>query len=227
MDIDGFGEKIMEDFFNLGFIKSIPDIYHLDQHREDLIELEGYGNKSVDNLLDAIEESKKNSMEKLLFGLGIEGIGDKTALLLSRNYKTIENLSTKTKEELLELRDIGPTLAENIVSYFQDVDNQELIHTLSELGLNMKFLGEELKSSDSISGKRFVVTGTISFMGRDEIERIIESYGGQASGSVSSKTDVVIVGEKAGSKETKARELGIPIWDENALYNVFKELGEI
>ena len=181
----------------------------------------------MDNLLNAIEESKHNSLERLLFGLGIGGIGDKTALLLARTYKTIDNLSLKTKEDLLEIKDIGPVLAENIVSYFENVDNQELICNLKDLGVNTTFLGEELKSSDTFTGKRFVVTGTISFMGRDEIERIIESYGGQASGSVSSKTDVVIVGEKAGSKETKARELGINIWDENTLYNVLKELGEI
>jgi len=227
MNIDGFGEKIMEDFFNLGFIKSIPDIYHLENHKGDLIELEGYGQKSVDNLLEAIENSKQNSLERLLFGLGIGGIGDKTALLLARTYKTLDNLASKTKDELLELKDIGPILAENIESYFSNVDNQVLINNLKKLGVNGNFLGEELKENELISGKKFVVTGTISFMGRDEIETIISNYGGQASGSVSKKTDVVIVGEKAGSKETKARELGIEIWEEEKLYSVFQDLGEI
>jgi len=227
MNIDGLGEKIMEDFFNLGFIKTIPDIYHLDEHKKDLVELEGYGNKSVDNLLEAIENSKQNSLERLLFGLGIGGIGDKTALLLARQFKTLETLASKTKEELQDIKDIGPILAKNIYEYFQNVDNQELISKLKDLGLNMTFLGEELKSSELISGKRFVVTGTISFMGRDEIERVLESYGGAPSSSVSSKTDVVIVGEKAGSKEAKARSLGIEIWDEEKLYSVFKDLNEI
>ncbi len=227
MNIDGFGEKIMEDFFNLGFIKSILDIYHLENHKEDLIELEGYGKKSVDNLLIAIENSKQNSLERLLFGLGISGIGDKTALLLSRTYKTLENLSTKTKEELQELKDIGPILAKNVEEYFSNVDNIALINNLKELGINTKYLGEEIKNNEIISGKRFVVTGTISFMGREEIEQIISNYGGQASGSVSKKTDVVIVGEKAGSKETKARELGIEIWGEEKLYSLLKDLGEI
>jgi len=227
MNIDGFGEKIMEDFFNLGFIKSILDIYHLENHKEDLIELEGYGKKSVDNLLIAIENSKQNSLERLLFGLGISGIGDKTALLLSRTYKTLENLSTKTKEELQELKDIGPILAKNVEEYFNNVDNIALINNLKELGMNTKYLGEEIKNNEIISGKRFVVTGTISFMGREEIEQIISNYGGQASGSVSKKTDVVIVGEKAGSKETKARELGIEIWGEEKLYSLLKNLGEI
>lgn len=227
MNIDGLGERIMEDFFNLGFIKSIPDIYHLESHREDLIELEGYGNKSVDNLLEAIENSKHNSLERLLFALGIGGIGDKTALLLARTFKNLDNLASKSKEELQQIKDIGPILAQNIADYFADEKNQDLINHLKDLGLNMKYLGEEIKENDLISGKRFVVTGTISFMGRDEIESILSNYGGHPSSSVSSKTDVVIVGEKAGSKETKARELGIEIWDEEKLYSVFKDLDEV
>lgn len=227
MNIDGLGERIMEDFFNLGFIKSIADIYHLDKHKEDLIELEGYGHKSVDNLLEAIEISKKNSLERLLFGLGIEGIGDKTALLLARTFKTLDNLASKTYDELLSIKDIGPTLANNIVNFFANQEKKELIGHLKELGLNMEFLGEDQKSDSDFTNKRFVVTGTISFMGRDEIESIIESYGGHPSSSVSKKTDVVIVGSNAGSKEAKARELNIPIWDEEMLYNKLKELNEI
>ena len=118
----------MQDLFNLGFVKKIPDIYLLKNHKEDLIELEGYGSKSVDNLLIAIENSKENSLERLLFGLGIGGIGDKTALLLARKYKTLEELSTKTKEELEAIKDIGPILAYNIVAYFNDPNNKEIIN---------------------------------------------------------------------------------------------------
>lgn len=227
MNIDGLGERIMEDFFNLGFIKSITDIYHLDKHKEDLVELEGYGHKSVDNLLLAIEKSKENSLERLIFGLGIEGIGDKTALLLAKTFKTLDNLMTKTKEELLEIRDIGPTLALNIYDFFWQENNQKLISELKELGLNTKYLKEEDKENSLISDKRFVITGTISFLGRDEIEAILESYNGHPSSSVSSKTDVVIVGENAGSKYEKAKALGIPIWDEEKLYSILKDLGEI
>ena len=227
MNIDGLGERIVEDFFNLGFIKAIPDIYHLEIHKKDLQELEGYGKKSIENLLEAIETSKKNSLERLLFGLGIEGMGDKTALVLARHFKTLDALMSQTEDDLKSLKDIGPILAHNIVSYFQNVDNQELIHTLKELGLNMNFLGSGEKYHELITDKRFVVTGTISFMGRDEIEGVIESYGGHASGSVSSKTNVVIVGEKPGSKADKARELGIEIWDEGRLYSLFEELGEV
>lgn len=227
MNIEGLGDQIMQDLFNLGFIKRIPDIYLLKNHKEDLIELEGYGNKSVDNLLIAIENSKQNSLERLIFGLGIGGIGDKTALLLARKFKTLDSLSSKNKEELECIKDIGPVLAYNIVEYFNDENNIKIIEDLKKYGLNTSYTGEEIKESDLISGKRFVVTGTISFMGRDEIEHIIDSYGGTASGSVSSKTNVVIVGDNPGSKATKARDLGIEIWNEEKLYSIFKDIGAI
>ena len=227
MNIDGLGERIVEDFFNLGFIKSITDIYHLETHKKDLQELEGYGKKSIENLLEAILNSKQNSLEKLLFGLGIEGIGDKTALVLAKRYKTLNNLMAQSEEDLKNLKDIGPVLAHNIYTYFQNVDNRELINNLKELNLNMTYLGEEEKYHELISGKRFVVTGTISFMGRDEIEHVLESYGGKASSSVSAKTDVVIVGDSPGSKADKAKELNIPIWDEGKLYSIFDELNVI
>ena len=227
MNIDGFGERIMEDFFNLGFIKDITDIYRLEEHRKDLIELEGFGNKSVDNLLEAILESKKNSLERLLFGLGILGIGDKTALLLARTFKTLDNLKAKTFDELQSIRDIGPILAENICEYFSKEENLELINKLKDLGLNMEYTGEEIKNNDLLSGKRFVITGTISFMTRDEIEKILDSYGAKPSSSVSSKTDFVIVGDSPGSKYQKAMDLKIPIWDEEYLRSVLTDLKEI
>lgn len=227
MNIDGFGERIMEDFFNLGFIQSIPDIYHLETHRKDLIELEGYGNKSVDNLLDAIEESKQNSLERLLFGLGIGGIGDKTALLLARTYKTLDVLAQKTEEDLQKQKDIGPILARNISGYFEQEEHKELIFKLKELGINMSYTGEELKENDLLTEKRFVVTGTISFMGRDEIEQILGKYGAHPSSSVSSKTDFVIVGDSPGSKYQKALDLKIDIWDEEKLRSVLEQLEEL
>lgn len=224
MNIDGLGERIIEDFFNLGFIKNISDIYHLETYKTDLQELEGYGKKSIENLLDAIELSKKNSLEKLLFGLGIEGIGDKTALLLAKKFKTLDNLISTTEEDLKQIKDIGAILAKNIHEFFLNVDNLSLINNLKELNLNMTYLGLEEKENNLITGKRFVVTGTISFMSRDEIENLILNYGGFASGSVSSKTDVVIVGEKPGSKVDKAKELEIEIWDEEKWKSIYENL---
>lgn len=225
MNIDGLGPEIIQDFFNLNFVRKVSDIYSLYKHREDIITLEGYGKKSVDKLLDAIELSKENSLERLLFGLGILGIGDKTSLILARKFKTMDNLINASLESLESIDDIGPVLSVNIFNYFHDEKNLLLIDKLKELGLNMKYLGEEIKENNYFTNKRFVITGTISFMGRDEIEHVIESFGGKCSSSVSKKTDAVIVGDSPGSKETKARELNIPIWDENYLKDIFVELG--
>lgn len=220
MNIDGLGDEILEDFYNEGFIRTIPDFYHLNEYKESIIELEGYGNKKVNNLLAAIEESKSNSLERLLFGIGISGIGAKNAKLLASRYKNMENLENATFEELVSIRDIGDILAHNIVNFFANPKSQELINTLSDLGVNMNYLGEETKENENFTNKKFVLTGTISFMTRDEIKNLIESYGGTESGSVSKKTDVVIVGEEPGSKYDKAKTLGIEIWDENK----FKEI---
>ena len=220
MNIDGLGDEILEDFYNEGFIRSIPDFYHLNDHKEDIIELEGYGLKKVNNLLLAIEESKQNSVERLIFGLGIPGIGAKNAKLLASAYHDMQGLENATYEDLISIKDIGDILAHNIVNFFANPSNLELIHTLEDLGVNMKYLGAEAKINENFTDKKFVLTGSISFMSRDEIKELIESYGGKCIDSVSKKTDVVIVGEAPGSKYTKAQELGIPIWNEEK----FKEI---
>ena len=224
MDIDGLGEEIVEDFFNMGFIKKIEDIYSLNVHRKDLEELEGYGKKSIDNLLNSIEISKSRSVERLLFGLGISGIGDKTALLLAKKFKNIDNLMIATYDDLVNIKDIGPILAKNIVDYFENNNNLTLINNLKEIGINTEYLGEAEKFNDLITNKKFVVTGTIEGHSRDEIEKIIENYGGSCSGSVSKKTNVVIVGDSPGSKYQKALDLGIEIWNEEKILDVLKTL---
>ena len=220
MNIDGLGDEIIEDFYNEGFIRTIPDFYHLSEHKEDIIELEGYGLKKVTNLLLAIEESKQNSVERLIFGLGIPGIGAKNAKLLASIFKDIYNISNATYEDLVSIRDIGDILAKNIVNYFANPANISLINTLEDLGVNMKYLGAEVKSNENFTDKKFVITGTISFMSREEAKALIEAYGGKCIDSVSKKTDVVIVGDAPGSKYTKAQELGITIWNEEK----FKEI---
>lgn len=224
MNIDGLGEEIIEDFYNEKFIQTITDIYHLKDYEENIIELEGYGKKKVGNLLTAIENSKNNSLEKLLFGLGISGIGAKNAKVLAKEYKTMENLENATYEELIDIHDIGAILAKNIVSYFANPDNIKLINDLKELGINMKYLGIEAKENANFTDKKFVITGTISFMSRDEIKALIESYGGKAIDSVSKKTDVVIVGEAPGSKYEKAKSLNIEIWNEEKLKEIIENL---
>ena len=215
MNIDGLGEKIVEDFYNMHFINNIVDIYHLNKHREDLIELEGYGDKSVDNLLEAIENSKKNSLERLIFGLGIPHVGEKTAKILASRYKTLDNLMNAPLEELTLVNDIGEIIAKSVVHYFSLEHNLEMINKLKELGLNMEYLGEAVTIDENFVDKTFVITGTLTSMSRDEAKDKIELLGGKTASSVSKKTSVVIVGDNPGSKYDKAIELNIEIWDEN------------
>lgn len=215
MNIDGLGEKIVEDFYNMHFINNIVDIYHLNNHREDLIELEGYGDKSVDNLLTAIENSKTNSLERLIFGLGIPHVGEKTAKILASRYKTLDNLMQASCEELTVVNDIGEIIAKSVVHYFSLEHNIELINQLKELGLNMTYLGASIEIDENFADKTFVITGTLSSMSRDEAKDKVELLGGKTSSSVSKKTSVVIVGENPGSKYDKAKELNIEIWDED------------
>ena len=214
MNIDGLGERIVEDFFNFGFIEKISDIYKLENHRKDLITLEGYGNKSVANLLDAIDNSKTNSLEKLIFGLGITHVGEKTAKILATHYKTLDNLINSKVEELVNIPDIGETIAKSIVNYFSNTQNIEEINRLKNIGINMNYLGTEIIYNENFKDKSFVLTGTLEEFSRDEAKEIIENNGGKTVGSVSKKTSVVIVGKEPGSKYNKAVELGIEIWTE-------------
>lgn len=214
MNIDGLGERIVEDFFNFGLIEKISDIYKLENHRKDLITLEGYGNKSVANLLDAIDNSKNNSLEKLIFGLGITHVGEKTAKILAIHYKTLDNLINSKVEELVSIPDIGETIAKSIVNYFSNNENIEEINRLKNIGINMSYLGTEIINNENFKDKSFVLTGTLEEFSRDEAKEIIENNGGKTVGSVSKKTSVVIVGKEPGSKYNKAVELGIEIWTE-------------
>lgn len=213
MNIEGLGERIMEDFYNFGYIKCIKDIYNLSEYSEKIMDMEGYGKRKVDNLLNSILESKSNSLERLVFGIGIKGIGQKTAKILSKKFKTMDNLMNATYEELTNIPDIGDTLASSIVSFFKEDENIKLINDLKEIGVNMKYLGGEIKSS-KYENKNFVLTGTLESLTREELKEILESYGAFTRESVSKKTDYVIVGSEPGSKYKKALELGIEIWDE-------------
>lgn len=223
MNIDGLGDRIMEDFYNFHFIGTIADIYSLKNHEQDLTRLEGYGDKSVTNLLNAIEDSKKNSLERLLFGLGIPHVGAKTAKILAKRYKELDNLMNATEEELTTIPDIGGIIAKSVVEYFNDNHHRGIVEELKEIGLNTKYLGQEVEENSEFNGKTFVLTGSLQLFTREEAEEKIEQLGGKASSSVSKKTSAVIVGANPGSKYEKAKELGIPIWTEEE----FKEkLGE-
>ena len=214
MNINGLGDEIMEDFYNFGFIGTIADIYSLKEHREDLTRLEGYGDKSINNLLEAIEESKKVSLERLIFGLGIPHVGAKTAKILASNYGTMDKLIEATEEDLTSINDIGSIIAKSIINYFSDINNKAIIEELKDLGLNMNYLGQQIERNEEFNNKTFVLTGSLELFTRDEAEELIENLGGKTSSSVSKKTSAVIVGTSPGSKYTKAQELGIPIWTE-------------
>lgn len=219
MNIDGLGDSIMEDFYNFGFIGNIADIYSLKDHAKDLTRLEGYGEKSINNLLTSIENSKANSLERLLFGLGIPHVGEKTAKILASRCETMDNLIKIPEEELKKIPDIGDIIAKSVVDYFENSHNKAIIEELKELGLNMNYLGPKIKENINFAGKIFVLTGTLTLYTRDEASLKIESLGGTTTNSVSKKTSVVIVGENPGSKYEKAKQLGIEIWTEEEFKN--------
>lgn len=211
MNIEGFGERIIEDFYNMDYLKSITDFYKLHKYKKELMELEGFGSKSINNLLDSIENSKSNSLERLLFGLGIRYVGSKTAKILARNYENIDNLMLAQYEDLINIKDIGEVIAKSVVDYFKN--NRGLVEELKKLGLNMEYLGK-VNSDIEFSNKTFVLTGSLTNITRNEAKNIIEQLGGNVSGSVSKKTDFVILGENPGSKYDDALKLNISIWDE-------------
>ena len=215
MNIEGFGERIVEDFYNMGYLKNISDYYTLKNSKEELMELEGFGEKSISNLIENIENSKNNSLEKLIFGLGIKHVGKKTAKILSEYYKNLDSLMNSNIEELSTIPDIGEIIAKSIVDYFNSQKNIKLINTLKENNINMNYIGKEKNINELFLDKTFVLTGTLEKLTRDEAKELIESLGGKNTSSVSKKTDVVIVGDSPGSKYDKAKDLGITIWNED------------
>ena len=214
MNIDGLGDRIIEDFYNFHFIGNVADIYTLNKHEKDLIRLEGYGDKSVSNLLEAIEKSKENSLERLIFALGIPHVGSKTAKILAIKFETMDNFENASFDDLVSIPDIGDIIAKSVIDYFNNQHNKGIVDELKELGLNMTYTGEKVVNNDNFSGKTFVLTGSLEIFTREEAEEKIELLGGKTSSSVSKKTSAVIVGANPGSKYIKAQELGIEIWTE-------------
>ncbi|MGM8216007.1 NAD-dependent DNA ligase LigA [Bacillaceae bacterium W0354] len=222
MNIDGLGEKVIQQLFDHQLIHAIADLYKLDY--DELIKLERMGDKSVTNLLNAIEASKEKSLERLLFGLGIRYVGSKAADTLAAYFKTMDELMNATVDELQTIPEIGEKMAESIAAYFNKEQVQMLIEELKSLGLNMTYLGTtEVTNTDSVLFEKTVVlTGKLEALSRGEAKEKIEALGGKVTGSVSKKTDLVIAGEDAGSKLDKAKELNIEIWDEEQLLHALK-----
>ncbi|ASK61168.1 DNA ligase (NAD(+)) LigA [Virgibacillus phasianinus] len=221
MNIDGLGEKVIIQLFQERLIHTIADIYRLE--REDLLKLERMGEKSVDNLQRAIEVSKDNSLEKLLFGLGIRFVGAKAAKTLATHFETMEGLMRAGYEDLIGVDEIGDKMADSIAQYFSEEEVIDLVKELADIGVNMTYKGpkkQDVAEDTIFSGKTVVLTGKMEILTRPEAKAAIEQLGGSVTGSVSKNTDYVIAGEDAGSKLDKAQKLGVSIWNEQQLREV-------
>ena len=216
MNIDGLGEKVIAQLFRENLIEDVADIYKLT--KEQLLGLERMGEKSADNLIAAIEKTKENSMERLLFGLGIRLVGAKAAKTLAQEFDHMDRLASLTKEELTAIHEIGAKMADSIVAYFEQPEAMELLQELKNAGVNMEYKGPKKVSAAEVdsyfAGKTIVLTGKLEEMSRNDAKAAIEQLGGKVTGSVSKSTHLVIAGEDAGSKLTKANELGIEVWSE-------------
>ena len=215
MNIEGLGPQNITVLLDKGFIKDAADLYLLKDRREELIKVERMGEKSVDNLLNAIEKSKLNGLDRLLFGLGIRMIGQRASRVLAETFGSMDRLMKATYEELISVEDIGDKMAESILAFFRVKENLALIDKLKKLGVNMEAEKKTIIENKHFKGKTFVLTGALTDFTRDRAKEIIEGFGGKVSSSVSKKTDYVLAGEDAGSKLQKANELGITIIDED------------
>lgn len=224
MNIEGIGERVVEQLYEADLVHDVSDLYTLT--REQLIELERMGEKSVSNLLTAIEASKTNSLEKMLFGFGIRHVGEKAATILAEEFGTLAALMEADEARLLTIHEIGDKVADSIQTYFGNEDVLSMLRKLEAYGVNMTYKGrnrQDMPIDGPFAGKTVVLTGKLAILTRGEAKEKIEVLGGKVSGSVSKKTDLVIAGEDAGSKLAKAEELGITVWDEATLVEVLGE----
>ncbi|MEC1625293.1 NAD-dependent DNA ligase LigA [Bacillus mojavensis] len=225
MNIDGLGERVITQLFQENLVRNVADLYKLT--KEQVIQLERMGEKSTENLISSIQKSKENSLERLLFGLGIRFIGSKAAKTLAMHFESLDNLKKATIEELLAIDEIGEKMADAVITYFHKEEMLELLAELEELGVNTLYKGpKKVKAEDSDSyfaGKTIVLTGKLEELSRNEAKAQIEALGGKMTGSVSKNTDLVIAGEAAGSKLSKAQELNIEVWNEEQLMGELKK----
>ena len=219
MNIDGLGESIIIQLLNRGLIENIADIYTLEF--EDIASLKKNGKKFAQNLIDSINKSKQNDLYRLITALGIRHVGSKASKILAKRYKNIDNLMQATSEQLAMVEDIGPIVANSIREFFLQDQTIDLIQKLKKSGVNTKSLEEEIED-DRFSGKTFVLTGSLEEYTRQEASNIIEKFGGKTSSTVSKKTSYVLAGEEAGSKLTKAQNLGIEIITEEQFKEMIK-----
>jgi DNA ligase (NAD+) len=220
MDIEGLGEAVVDQLVEHGFVHNIADLYDLHTQKEKLLELERWGEKSVQNLLDGIEQSKQKPFHRVLYSIGIRHVGAGVAQVLTEHFSSIDELAKTNENELQSIYEIGPRIAESIVKFFADKHHREIIERLKRAGLKLQ--SDKKKTTGPFSGKTFVLTGTLANFTRDQAKEIIEKLGGKVASSVSKNVSVVIVGEEAGSKLDKAKKLGIELWDETRFSNEIK-----
>lgn len=214
MNIEGLGPQIITLLMDNGFVMDAADIYLLRNNKNELVELERMGEKSVQNMLDAIEASKLNPLNRLVYALGIRMIGQRASQLLAESFENIDELSEADFDKLISIPEIGEKMAESVITFFRQEQNRKLIQELKDYGVNTRSAKKEIKENEHFSGKTFVLTGALQGFTRDQAKEIIESFGGKVSSSVSKKTDYVLAGEDAGSKLVKAKELGVAVIDE-------------
>jgi DNA ligase (NAD+) len=223
MDIEGLGDRWAESLLHLDLLKDVADIYSLHQHREQLLSIEKMGEKSVQNLIDSIENSKKTSFAAFIFALGIRGVGETTARMLANTFQTLEALRAASVDDLKKTPDVGDITAEWIQDFFQAQHNLEVLDRLMMAGIHWD--APVAPSRQPLNGESWVVTGTLSAMGRDEATQLLQSLGARVSGSVSGKTKCVVAGEKAGSKLEKAEKLGVPVLNEAEFISLMMDYG--
>jgi DNA ligase (NAD+) len=221
MNIDGMGDALVTQLTDRGMVKNIADIYSLT--KKNLLSLERFADKSAQNMIDEIENSKKLPLERVIYGLGIRMVGERTAQFLAEHFGSMEALEKASVEELQDVAEVGPRIAESIVEFFGNLANRKLVNRLRDAGLILS--GKKKERGTKLAGKTFVLTGTLAHSSRDEAKKMIEDAGGKVTGSVSKKTDYVVAGADAGSKLDKAKELGVAVIDESALGRLLSQEG--
>jgi DNA ligase (NAD+) len=218
MNIDGMGDALVAQLANRGLVKNVADIYKLT--KDDLLQLERMGEKSAQNVLDEIQASKKLPLERVIFGLGIRFVGERTAQFLAEHFGSMDALMNANEEELEQVNEVGPRIAQSIAEFFQEPRNRDLVKRLHEADLT--FTGKKKERGTKLAGKTFVLTGTLAQFTRDQAKKLIEDAGGRVSGSVSKKTDYVVAGSDAGSKLDKAKELGVSVISEEEMKELLR-----
>jgi DNA ligase (NAD+) len=213
MNIDGMGESLVNQLIEHGLVKNVADIYDLT--KDSLLSLERFADKSAQNILDEIEKSKQLPLERVIFGLGIRFVGERTAQFLAEHFGSMETIANASAEDLQSVEEVGPRIAESIAEFFSIPANRKLVDRLHAAGLTLK--GKKKERGTKLIGKTFVLTGTLAKYTRDEAKKLIEDAGGRVSGSVSKKTDYVVAGSDAGSKLDKAKELGVAVIGEDEM----------